>query len=60
MEPIQALKMRIDDYISSHTDYLASGVCKSMEEYASISGKIRALSTILMDISEIEKRYIEN
>ena len=60
MEPTEALKKRIEEYKSSIALFLTGGGCKSMEDYARLTGKIEALDAILSDISEIEKRYIES
>lgn len=60
MDPIEVLKKKIDEYKSSIALFLTSGGCKSMEDYARLTGKLEALEAILSDISEIEKRYIES
>lgn len=60
MEPIEALKRRIEEYKSSLSDYLIGGGCKTMEEYSRATGKYEALELVLTDMSEIEKRYIES
>ena len=60
MEPIEALKRRIEEYKSSLSDYLIGGGCRTMEEYSRATGKYEALELVLTDMSEIEKRYIES
>lgn len=60
MDPLDALKKRIEDYKSSIALFMTGGGCKSMEDYARLTGKCDALDGILSDIEEIQKRYIES
>jgi len=59
MDPIEALKRRIEEYKFSLSEYIVSGGCKTMEEYSRATGKFDALELVLTDMSEIQKRYIE-
>lgn len=60
MDPIEALKKKVDDYKLSLSDYIVNGGCKTMEEYNRVTGKYEALELILSDMLEIQKRYIES
>ena len=59
MEGLEALKKRIEEEVAGYSDHLAGGSAKDMTDYARITGRIAAYRDVLFDISEIEKRYID-
>lgn len=60
MDPMEAIRKRIEEYKGAIALYLTSGACKSMEEYCRTTGKFEALEAVLDDIKDIEKRYIDD
>jgi hypothetical protein len=60
VEPLEILKRRIDERKSSIALFMTSGGCKSMEDYTRMVGKGEMLEALLQDISEIEKRYVDD
>ena len=59
MEGLEALKKRIEGEVTAASEYLAGGSVKDMADYARTTGRIAAYRDVLFDISEIEKRYID-
>lgn len=59
MDPLETLKKRIEEEIAAASDHLAGGSVKDMADYARVTGKIAGYRDVLADISEIEKRYID-
>jgi hypothetical protein len=59
MEPLETLKKRIEEEIAATSEHLAGGSAKDMTDYARTTGRIAAFRSVLQDISEIEKRYID-
>ena len=53
------LKRRIDEYEEDIKNYLASGQAEDMSMYNRIVGRNEALQFVRQDLSELEKRYIE-
>lgn len=60
MNPLDALRSRMNDYKESFSDYLMSGGPKDYEAYVKVVAKVEAVEALLEDISEIEQRYIED
>ena len=60
MNPLDALRSRMNEYKESLADYLMSGGPKDYEAYVKVVAKIEAIDALLEDISEIEQRYIED
>lgn len=59
MDPLATLKKRIEEEVAAASEHLASGSVKDMADYARITGKIAGYRDVLVDISEIEKRYVD-
>jgi hypothetical protein len=53
------LKRKIDEYEEDIKNFLASGQAEDMEMYNRIVGRNEALQFVKQDLSELEKRYIE-
>jgi len=53
------LKRRIDEYEEDIKSFLVSGQVEDMSLYNRIVGRNEALQFVRQDISELEKRYIE-
>lgn len=51
---------RLEERKSSMEQFLAQGGAKSYEEYMSITGRYQAMSEIVEDAKEIEKRFLED
>ncbi len=51
---------RLEERKSSIEQFLAQGGAKSYEEYMSITGRYQAMSEIVEDAKEIEKRFLED
>ena len=60
IEPLEALRNRINESIEAATAFLASGRVEDMIEYAKITGRISALREANAEILEIERRYAED
>jgi hypothetical protein len=60
MNPLDALRSRMNGYKESLADYLMSGGPKDYEAYVKVVAKVEAVEALLEDISEIEQRYIED
>lgn len=59
MDPLETLRKRIEEHKEQITEHLLSGGAKSYEDYVGLMGKVQSLDYVLSDISEIEKRYLE-
>ena len=59
MDPLETLRKKIDDYKAQLGQHLLAGGAKSHEEYCRCVGKAEAFEYLLSDISEIEKRHLE-
>jgi hypothetical protein len=53
------LKRKIDEYEEDIKNFLASGQAEDMAMYNRIVGRNEALQFVKQDLSELEKRYIE-
>ncbi len=53
------LQRKIDEYEEDIKNCLASGQAEDMEMYKRIVGRNEALQFVKQDLSELEKRYIE-
>ena len=53
------LKRKIDEYEEDIKNFLASGQAEDMALYNRIVGRNEALQFVKQDLSELEKRYIE-
>jgi hypothetical protein len=60
MNPLDALRIRMDDYKSSIAEYLMAGGPKDYETYVKAVAKVEAIEMLLGDIAEIEHIYIED
>jgi hypothetical protein len=53
------LKRKIDEYEEDIKNFIASGQAEDMAMYNRIVGRNEALQFVKQDLSELEKRYIE-
>ena len=53
------IKRKIDEYEEDIKNFLASGQAEDMAMYNRIVGRNEALQFVKQDLSELEKRYIE-
>jgi len=53
------LKRKIDEYEEDIKNFLASGQAEDMAMYNRIVGRNEALQFVKQDLSELEKRYVE-
>lgn len=60
MNPLEALRMRIDAYKEQLAEHLLSGGAKDHTQYMNAVAKVTAFDRVLEDISEIEKQYLED
>lgn len=59
MEPLETLKVRIKENRDNLSATVAGGGAKDMIDYARLTSRIRTFEDILMEIADIEKRYLE-
>ncbi len=59
VDPLGELTKKIEDYKESISQHLITGGARSYEDYCRTIGKAEALEYILSDISDIEKKYLD-
>jgi len=59
VDPLREIKKRIDGYKETISSHLMAGGARSHEDYCRTVGKVEALEYVLSDISEIEKKYLD-
>lgn len=59
MDMIAELRRRIDEYKTQIGQFLMTGGAKNHEDYCRAVGKVEALEYLLSDLSDIEKRYMD-
>mgnify|MGYP003639232878 CR=1 FL=1 len=60
MNPLEALRDRIEGYKSQISEHLTAGGAKDHVAYAKAVSKFEGFDIVLRDIEEIEKRYLED
>ena len=56
---IALMKRSISEYKLEIEQFLAGGQAKSMDDYSRLVGRYEALKLLEADLSDIEKRFIE-
>lgn len=59
MEPLETLRGRITAAVKDLTDTVAAGNARDMETYVRMTSRIRTLQDMLEEITEIERRYLD-
>lgn len=59
MEGLEALRKAVKGYQEQLSEHLMSGNAKNYEAYCRAVGRAEAFERVLFDISEIEKRYVD-
>ena len=53
------LKDKIEDYMSSATEYLSNGGAKDFAQYKEITGMLRGLTSCLNHVNDLSRNYME-
>jgi len=59
MDMIAHLRPRFEEYKTQIGQFLMTGGAKNHEDYCRAVGKVEALEYLLSDLSDIEKRYMD-
>lgn len=59
VDPLGELTKKIEGYKSALSEHLMTGGARSYEDYCRTIGKAEAFEYILSDISDIEKKYLD-
>jgi len=54
------LRSKIEDDMSSATDFLGNGGAKDFSQYKEITGMLRGLTSCLNHVNDLSRNYLEN
>lgn len=57
---LDVLKKRIEDDVSSATEFLGNGGAKDFAQYKEITGMLRGLTSCLNHVNDLSRNYLED
>lgn len=57
---LDVLKKRIEDDVSSATEFLGNGGAKDFAQYKEITGMLRGLTSCLNHVNDLSRNYLDD
>ena len=57
---LDVLKKRIEDDVSSATEFLGNGGAKDFSQYKEITGMLRGLTSCLNHVNDLSRNYMDD